>query len=218
MQARLLLYATFCALSFVAAVPFVHAQTTQPAKQAGANKLDEFLQGLQTLQADFRQLLKDGQGRVIEESQGKLAIQRPDRFRWDYREPHEQVIVADGKKLWLYDVDLEQVTVRPMEQSLAGTPASLLSGGEGLRSNFSVQSTESKGKGTVLTLKPKRDDTDFKSVRIRFIGKELDGMELADKLGQTTTLEFTSVRRNAALDGGQFQFKPPEGVDVIGEK
>ncbi|HTE41066.1 MAG TPA: outer membrane lipoprotein chaperone LolA, partial [Steroidobacteraceae bacterium] len=134
-------------LAFYAVVGFVlfatHgvavAQSPKPATKSTVqptNKLDEFLQSLQTLQADFRQLLRDGQGRLIEESQGTLAIQRPDRFRWDYREPHEQVIVADGKKLWLYDVDLEQVTVRPMEQSLAGTPASLLSGGDGLNANF----------------------------------------------------------------------------------
>jgi len=206
-------YLVAIAIVFAACLSFATHAADKPQP---ATKLDEFLHGLQTLQADFRQVLRDGQGRLIEESQGVLAIHRPDRFRWDYQTPHRQTIVADGKRLWLYDVDLEQVTVRPMEQSLAGTPASLLSGNEDLRTNFKVQRVESKGKGTVLTLAPKRDDTDFRSVRIRFIGKQIEGMELADKLGQTTTLEFSNVRRNAPIEDAHFAFTPPTGVDVIG--
>jgi outer membrane lipoprotein carrier protein len=190
------------------------AQTTR----AAPSKLDEFFQGLQTLQADFRQTLRDGQGRMIEESQGVLAIHRPDRFRWDYLKPHEQTIVADGKKLWLHDVDLEQVTVRSMEQSLTGTPAVLLSGSEDLRTSFKVTGTQTKGGETVVTLVPKRGDTDFKQVRIRFTGKQLAGMVLSDKLGQSTTLEFFNVQRNVSLDDARFVFTPPAGVDVIGEK
>jgi outer membrane lipoprotein carrier protein len=190
------------------------AQTTR----AAPSKLDEFFQGLQTLQADFRQTLRDGQGRLIEESQGVLAIHRPDRFRWDYIKPHEQTIVADGKKLWLHDVDLEQVTVRSMEQSLTGTPAVLLSGSEDLRTSFKVTGSESKGGETVVSLTPKRGDTDFKKVRIRFAGKQLAGMVLSDKLGQSTTLEFFNVQRNVSLDDARFVFTPPAGVDVIGEK
>lgn len=190
------------------------AQTTR----AAPSKLDEFFQGLQTLQADFRQTLRDGQGRMIEESQGVLAIHRPDRFRWDYIKPHEQIIVADGKKLWLHDVDLEQVTVRSMEQSLTGTPAVLLSGIEDLRTSFKVTGTQTKGGETVVTLVPKRGDTDFKQVRIRFTGKQLAGMVLSDKLGQSTTLEFFNVQRNVSLDDARFVFTPPAGVDVIGEK
>jgi outer membrane lipoprotein carrier protein len=191
----------------------VLAQTAKPS----STKLDEFLQGLQTLQADFRQVLRDGQGRLIEESQGVLAIHRPDRFRWDYVKPHEQTIVADGKKLWLHDVDLEQVTVRPMEQSLTGTPAVLLSGSEDLRTSFKVAGTETKGGVTVISLVPKRADTDFKRVLIKFVGKQLGSMELSDKLGQSTTLEFTHVLRNAPLDDARFIFTPPAGVDVIGD-
>jgi outer membrane lipoprotein carrier protein len=189
------------------------AQSAKPA----ATKLDEFLNGMQTLQADFRQLLRDGQGRLIEESSGTLAIHRPDRFRWDYAKPHEQIIVADGKRLWLHDVDLEQVTVRPMDQSLVGTPAVLLSGREDLRASFKVGGNETKGTTSVVTLVPKRADTDFKRVRIKFVGKQLDSMELSDKLGQTTTLEFTNVKRNESVDDSRFAFSAPPGVDVIGD-
>jgi outer membrane lipoprotein carrier protein len=190
--------------------------TKSDSTKSNTTGLDEFLQGLQSLQADFRQVLRDGQGRLVEESKGVLAIHRPNRFRWDYKTPHEQVIVADGERLWLYDVDLEQVTVRPMEQSLAGTPAILLSGSDDLRTSFKVERTESKGNVTVVTLAPKRADTDFKRVRIKFSGKQLDSMELSDKLSQSTTLEFSNVQRNATLDDARFVFTPPAGVDVIG--
>jgi outer membrane lipoprotein carrier protein len=193
-----------------------HVIGAQVAKSS-APKLDEFLQGLQSLQADFRQSLRDGQGRLLEESQGVLVIYRPNRFRWEYTAPHQQTIVADGKKLWLYDVDLEQVTVRPMEQSLAGTPAVLLSGGEDLRASFKVESTDSKGQITVVTLAPKRSDTDFKRVRISFVGKKLAAMELSDRLGQSTTLEFANVQRNVQVAETRFVFTPPPGVDVIGD-
>jgi outer membrane lipoprotein carrier protein len=196
--------------SLAVCIGSLHAQAQSPSK------LDEFFQGLQTLQADFRQQLRDSEGRLIEESQGTLAIRRPDRFRWDYLKPHEQVIVADGKRLWLHDVDLEQVTVRPMAQSLAGTPASLLSGSDDLRATFNIEGTETKNKASVVTLVPKRTDTDFKRVRIRFSGKQLDSMELTDTLGQSTTLEFTAVRRNASIDDARFVFSPPPGADVIG--
>jgi len=201
-------------LTFVAiwVTPVAQSETAQQS-----SKLDDFLQGLQTLQADFRQVLRDGQGRLIEESRGVLAIHRPNRFRWDYTAPHEQTIVADGKKLWLYDVDLEQVTVRPMEQSLAGTPAVLLSGSEDLRASFKVERTDSKGKTTVVTLVPKRSDTDFKRVRISMVDKKLTAMELSDRLGQSTTLEFSNLQRNVPIADVRFVFTPPAGVDVIGD-
>lgn len=190
----------------------------QPGKpnQKTDSKLDEFMGDLQSLRADFRQLLRDGQGRTIEESTGTLVIHRPNRFRWDYVQPHEQIIVADGKRLWLYDVDLEQVTVRPLAASLAGTPANLLAGTDDLRSTFKIDRVETRKDATVLTLTPKRPDTDFKKVRIRFVGKQLQGMELADKLGQSTLLEFSNVQRNGNVDDARFVFVPPAGVDVIG--
>ena len=186
------------------------------AQSNSSARLDEFFQGLQTLQADFRQELRDSQGRLIETSKGTLWIRRPDRFRWDYAKPAEQVIVADGKRLWLHDVDLEQVTVKPLAQSLAGTPASLLSGADDLRGAFNVETTETKGTASIVTLSPKRSDTDFKRVRISFNGKQLDSMELSDTLGQSTLLEFSNVRRNAAVDDSRFVFTPPAGADVIG--
>ena len=190
------------------------AQAAEPDKSA--SWLDAYFQDLRTLQADFRQQSRDGQGQLIEESLGTLAIQRPDRFRWDYRTPHEQVVVADGESVWLYDVDLEQVTVRPLSQSLAGTPASLLSGGQAIGKTFEIESAEIKNRGRVFTLVPRRSDTDFKQVRLRFVQDRLEGMELTDTLGQSTSLEFSNVRRNGKIDVALFSFVPPPGVDVIG--
>jgi outer membrane lipoprotein carrier protein len=194
------------------------AFAAKPTEADPYARLDEFMRGLQSLQAEFRQSVHDAQGRKVEESRGELALSRPNRFRWDYREPHPQVIVADGKNLWLYDPDLEQVTVRRLDRSLAGTPAMLLSGEGDLRASFKIENAEQKSGTYWLTLSPKRTDTDFKRVKLGMRGTTLAAMELVDKLGQVTVLEFSSVSRNPTFEDSRFVFNPPAGVDVIGEK
>jgi len=184
---------------------------------AGQQKVEGFLQGLQSLQAQFKQTLTDRNGLTVEEATGTLAIRRPDRFRWDYREPNEQVIVADGARIWLYDADLEQVTVRKLDDTLSATPAMLLSGQGNLQDNFSVTQSAQEGGIFWVRMQPKRDDTDFKWVRLGFEGSSLRFMQLADKLGQTTNLEFSQLERNPALDPSRFNFIVPPGADVIGD-
>lgn len=184
---------------------------------AGRQKVEGFLQGLQSLQAQFKQTLSDRAGQIVEEASGELAIRRPDRFRWDYREPNQQVIVADGTRIWLYDSDLEQVTVRKLDATLSATPAMLLSGQGNLQDNFTVVQTSQEGAIQWVRMEPKRDDTDFKWVRLGFDGATLKFMQLADKLGQTTTLEFSQVQRNPAIDSSRFTFTVPAGADVIGD-
>jgi len=184
---------------------------------AGQQKVEGFLQGLQSLQAQFKQTLMDRNGLTIEEATGTLAIRRPDRFRWDYREPNEQVIVADGARIWLYDADLEQVTVRKLDDTLSATPAMLLSGQGNLQDNFSVTQSSQEGGIFWVRMQPKRDDTDFKWVRLGFEGNSLRFMQLADKLGQTTNLEFSRLERNPAIDPSRFNFTVPPGADVIGD-
>jgi chaperone LolA len=194
-----------------------HAALAASDPAAGRQKVESFLQGLQSLQAQFRQTLSDRNGRTVEEASGTLAIHRPDRFRWDYREPNEQVIVADGSRIWLYDADLQQVTVRKLDDTLSATPAMLLSGQGNLQDNFTVtQSSQERGTSWVR-MEPKRDDTDFKWVRLGFDGATLKFMQLADKLGQTTNLEFTQLQRNPAIDPSRFTFTVPPGADVIGD-
>lgn len=184
---------------------------------AGQQKVEGFLQGLQSLQAQFKQTLTDRNGLTVEEATGTLAIRRPDRFRWDYREPNEQVIVADGARIWLYDADLQQVTVRKLDDTLSATPAMLLSGQGNLQDNFSVTQSSQEGGIFWVRMQPKRDDTDFKWVRLGFEGNSLRFMQLADKLGQTTNLEFSQLERNPALDPSRFTFTVPPGADVIGD-
>ena len=184
---------------------------------AGRARVDRFLQGLESFQADFHQVLTDRSGQTVEESTGTLAIRRPNRFRWEYREPNEQTIVADGTRVWLYDRDLEQVTVRKLDDTLSATPAMLLSGAGGVENSFSVVDTI-EDKGVVwVRLDPKNADTDFKWVRLGFGGDALRFMQLADKLGQTTTLAFSNFERNPKLDAARFTFTVPPGADVIGD-
>jgi outer membrane lipoprotein carrier protein len=201
------------ALSLAFFVGLAHAASNNE----GAQRVERFISNLQTLQAEFKQTHTDGKGQVTERSSGTLAIQRPNRFRWDYREPHEQLIVADGTQIWLYDADLEQVTVRALDTSLSATPAMLLSGEGKLADNFTVTESSRDANAEWVMMEPKRSDTDFKWVRLGFAGDSLKFMQLADKLGQITTLEFSSVQRNGPVDASRFRFTPPPGADVIGE-
>lgn len=209
---------TRIALALIAILASIAVPTSYAGDlEAGRKRVESYLGGLQSLQAKFHQVLTDRSGRAIDEASGVLAIRRPNRFRWDYREPYEQVIVADGSRIWLYDTDLEQVTVRKLDDTLSATPAMLLSGAGDLDENFAVTSVDSDAGIEWVEMEPKRGDTDFKSVRLGFEGDTLRHMQLADKLGQTTRLTFTDVERNPVLDPSRFTFTVPPGVDVIGD-
>jgi outer membrane lipoprotein carrier protein len=181
-------------------------------------RVDTYLASLKTLSAGFVQIVQDRQGQVTERATGTLSISRPNRFRWDYQQPYVQTIVADGKKLWLYDPDLDQVTVRLLEQGLGATPAMLLSGSGKVGDAFTAGPVEQRNNLTWCRLAPKQQGSDFERVSLGFDARnELAAMELVDKLGQTTTIEFAQVKRGAALDDSLFRFVPPKGADVIGE-
>jgi outer membrane lipoprotein carrier protein len=205
------------ALLLLAAASLLAPAVSRAADDAVA-RVDAYLDSLTTLSAQFVQVVQDRKGEVADRASGTLSIARPDRFRWDYREPYEQTIVADGRKLWLYDPDLEQVTVRSMEQGLGATPAMLLSGSGDVGDAFTSGPVEQKQGLTWCRLLPKQPGSDFERVSLGF-GKrgELVAMELVDKLGQTTTIQFSGVRRAAKLDESLFRFVPPAGADVIGE-
>jgi len=184
---------------------------------AGGERDESFLRGLDGLQAQFHQTLTDRTGQVVDEASGDLAVRRPNRFRWDYREPHQQVIVADGTRIWLYDSDLEQVTVKRLDDTLSATPAMLLSGEGKLEDNFVVREVSKDNGIDWVRMEPKRTDTDFKWVKLAFEGPNLRAMQLADKLGQTTSIEFSKMERNPPLDPSLFTFTVPPGADVIGD-
>jgi outer membrane lipoprotein carrier protein len=181
-------------------------------------RVEAWVKSVQTLSADFVQVVRSREGQISSRATGRLSLSRPDRFRWDYRDPYVQVIVADGHKLWLYDADLEQVTVRPLESGLGSTPAMLLSGAGSVGESFTGGPIERDGEWTWCRLVPKQRGSDFESVSLGFNGRgTLAAMRLVDKLGQTTELDFSDVAVNPRLDPGLFQFTPPKGVDVIGD-
>lgn len=190
-----------------------HAQGSSDA----VARIEAYLASFRTLSADFAQTVRNRDGQPTERASGTLALSRPDRFRWDYREPYVQTIVADGERLWLYDSDLEQVTVRELEAGLGSTPAMLLSGSGRVADAFDSAGIERKGDWTWYRLKPRETASDFESVSLALDRRgELAAMDLRDKLGQQTVIEFTSLRRNPSLDVALFRFTPPPGADVIG--
>ena len=179
-------------------------------------EVEKYLGGLATWSADFTQTIDDGHGKVMRSAAGRLYLQKPGKFRWDYSQPSEQLILADGKQIWFYDKDLQQANVRDMDASLANTPAVLLSGTGSLSSQFDVTSLPPSDGLEWYQLVPKHSDTDFQLVRIGFRHGDLASMFLADKLNQITQLTFSKPSRNAKFAADLFTFVPPAGVDVIG--
>jgi outer membrane lipoprotein carrier protein len=181
-------------------------------------RVEAWLKSVHTLSADFVQVVRNRDGQISSRATGTLSLSRPDRFRWDYRDPYVQVIVADGRKLWLYDADLEQVTVRPLEAGLGSTPAMLLSGAGSVGESFSAGPVERDGDWTWCRLVPRQHGSDFESVSLGFNDHGgLVAMQLLDKLGQSTELNFSNVVLNQTLDPALFRFTPPKGADVIGD-
>ena len=151
------------------------------------------------------------------ETAGELALKRPGLFRWHTDEPMEQLLVSDGKQVWLYDPDLEQVTIQSLDQRLTHTPALLLSGDVSqIRENFEITFKEG-GSVVDFILKPKSKDTLFDSLRLSFRNGVLNDMQLIDSIGQRTNILFMNVKMNEPLDNKQFSFEIPEGADVIQE-
>ncbi len=186
------------------------------AQGSPASDVEKYIAGLASWSADFKQTIADDSGKVLRAAAGKIYLQRPGKFRWDYSEPSEQLVLADGKQIWFYDKDLAQANVRDMDATLASTPAVLLSGGAPVSSQFDIKALPPSDGLEWYQLIPKHTDTDFQLVRIGFAKGELASMFLADKLNQVTQLSFTHQSRNAKFAPDLFTFTPPAGVDVIG--
>jgi outer membrane lipoprotein carrier protein len=202
----------------VASVLLLGAHAAGAAAGDSLARVEGYLGSLRTLTAEFVQVVRNRDGQIVDRATGTLSLSRPNRFRWDYRDPYVQTIVADGRKLWLYDSDLEQVTVRTLEAGLGSTPAMLLSGSGRVGDSFVAGAVEGDGGWTWCRLQPKASTSDFERVSLAFDAHgELAAMELLDKLGQSTQIDFGNVRRNAAIDAGLFRFVPPKGADVIGQ-
>ncbi len=190
---------------------------TGAAHAGGVERLKAFIAGAKTAEADFTQTVSDRSGRVTQQASGKMAFARPGKFRWDYRKPYEQIIVGDGAKLWLYDVDLEQVTVKPLGDVIAGTPAALLAGDNAIEKYFTLKNAGEADGLEWLDATPKTRDTSFERIRMGFKGDLLMQMELFDTFGQRTLLKFGRMVRNPSIPAARFSFTPPKGADIIGE-
>jgi outer membrane lipoprotein carrier protein len=184
--------------------------------------LDGYLDQLETLRAEFRQVVTDGRGDVVQRATGKLSIVRPGKFRWELTpegggsQSSPQLMVADGKNLWFYDSDLEQVSVKPAATALTATPASLLAGEGDIRALFRVSSGGKHDGFDWVVATPKQADADFREARLAFARTELKRMVLKDKLGQTVRLDFLTSVRNEPVAPADVTFTPPAGADVIG--
>jgi len=187
------------------------------AHAGGVDRLKAFIAGAKTAEADFTQTVSDKNGRVSQQASGKMAFARPGKFRWDYSKPYEQVIVGDGVKLWLYDTDLEQVTVKSLGDVIAGTPAALLAGDNAIEKYFVLKDAGVADGLEWLEATPKSKDTTFERIRMGFKGDMLAQMELFDFFGQRTTLKLTGMVRNPSIPPSRFTFTPPKGADIIGD-
>lgn len=196
---------------------FVIAVHAAPPAAGGTESLRRFFSGVQTINSRFTQVVLDEALNTIQESSGMLWIDRPDKFRWDYDAPFRQEIVGDGERIWVYDKELEQVTVRPLAGGLGYTPAVLLAGRGKLEDNFSVKPLGMQGNLEWAQLVPKNKDGGFESIRIGFEGGKLRVLEMLDGFGNTTRVTLQAPKENVKIEPAKFRFTPPPGVDVVGQ-
>lgn len=184
---------------------------------AATDALKIFLTDTQSVRARFAQMVLDKNLKPLQQAQGVMQFSRPGKFRWDYLKPYEQVIVGDGAKLWIYDKDLNQVTVRKLDRALGASPAALLAGSNDLERDFTLSNIGLEKGLDWLEARPKSRDTVFERVRMGFGRNGLEAMELRDQFGQVTVITFADVERNPRLPADAFRFVPPKGADVISE-
>ena len=177
-----------------------------------------FLRDTKSARADFEQQVYGREGKVTQASKGSFVFQRPGRFRWTYAKPLDQLIVGDGERVWIYDRDLNQVTVRKISKALGSTPAALLAGSGDIEKAFALSDAGSRDGLEWLDAKPRDADAGFERIRMGFGTAGLAAMELTDNFGQTTRLRFSNLQRNPKVDPAEFRFEPPKGADVLGEK
>lgn len=200
--------AALAALSMIAGTAFAGAR----------DNLDAFSKGLKGLDGRFEQTLYDLDGRLKESSTGRVALSAPRLFRWEYATPYEQLIIADGEKVWVFDPDLEQVTVRPQGPEEQNSPLAALVDPGKLERDFNVrEGGDAEGLSWLLLSPRNADQASFSSARLGFKGQALARMEVVDTLGQRTVITFDGWKRNPDFDAGTFRFVPPAGVDVVGE-
>ncbi|HEX5314292.1 MAG TPA: outer membrane lipoprotein chaperone LolA [Gammaproteobacteria bacterium] len=192
--------------------------TALGAATTPAQRLDAILARTKTLSADFTETVTNANAAMVKQSSGSVAVARPGKFRWDYRKPYRQIIVADGENLWIYDPALEQVTVRPESRALTAGPAALLAGSGDIATSFVVSDLGDSGGFDWLKLVPRSGDANYRAIRIALAANgEIRALELDSKLGETSRINFSHVRSNISMDASRFRFTPPAGADVVHE-
>ena len=204
----------FAAIALLAAAFAAHA--------SGLDSLEHFVKSVKSGRAEFAQVVtgpaREGQAARTKNSSGTFEFSRPNRFRFEYRKPFEQIIVADGQTLWLYDVDLKQVTARKQSQVLGSTPAALIASApdlDALRKEFNLEAAGEKDGVQWVQATPRTKDGQLHSIKVGFRGNDLAALEILDSFGQRSVLTFNKMEVNASIPPERFQFKPPLGADVV---
>ena len=208
-------------IAFGIAIIFI-AACAGSAWAGGLQSLESFIKQVKSGQANFSQVVtapaRDGQTARARTSSGTFSFSRPNRFKFIYKKPFEQTIVADGQTLWMYDIDLNQVTARKQAQVLGSTPAALIAAAadiKALEADFVLSDLPAQDGLEWAMATPKGKDTPLQSVRVGFKGADLVRLEILDSFGQKSVMAFTEFRGNIALDAAAFQFKPPAGTDLV---
>jgi outer membrane lipoprotein carrier protein len=203
-----------CRTAFIAALLML---LPPEASASSLERLSEFINNTVAAEGKFEQKIFDRNRRLLQESGGTLAFSRPGKFRWTYVKPYPQLIVGDGARVWIYDEDLNQVTVKKLDMALGSTPAALLAGNNEAMRAFRLSDQGSKGGLEWLEALPRSKEGSFETIRMGFGFSGLEVMELVDSFGQITVLKFTSLLRKPNLDPRLFRFSPPKGADVVGD-
>lgn len=183
----------------------------------GMANVKAFYQQTKSVRADFHQVVTDRQGRKIQEVDGQMQLKRPNKFKWDYNKPYQQQIVSDGQQVWLYDVDLAQVTVNTLRQTVGSSPAALLAGDANIDKSFRLSNASRKDDLEWVSASPRDKESGFDKILMGFKDNKIQALSLIDSFGHTTNITFSNVELNPMLDEKNFLFKPPAGVDVVGE-
>ncbi len=187
--------------------------------QAGSatQRLDHFMQNVETLDTEFTQEVRSEKGEITQTSEGRFMLSRPGKFRWEYKKPTSQEIISDGTSLWIYDKELEQVTVKPLADVIGTSPAAILMRRRDLSKDYQILEKPTREGLDWVALIPLDNNGDFKQILIGLDTQGIQAMDLYDQFGQITAIRFQQSRFNTPIDGDNFKFTPPAGVDVVGQ-
>lgn len=181
----------------------------------GLSSLNSFNQSVKSISGNFSQTVQSS--KQSRKTTGSFSISRPNKFKWTYNKPYEQIIVGDGSNIWLYDVDLAQITKRSQQKTLGDSPAAILSNASALEQSYTVSNDGENGGISYVKALPKKKEGGYEYIRLGFKGNALTNMTLKDTFGNTTTLNFSNLKTNTAISGSIFKFTPPKGVDILTE-